>query len=85
MNQIKDLYNDFINGLVYVNEEYPIITAIGFLILGGILMYYQLNKKGAMEKAWNGTLPAWSVFLNTWVIILMFLIWGIILLAKNLF
>ncbi len=85
MNLIKDLYNDFIKGLEYVVQEYPLISASGFLILGGILMYFQLNKKGAAEKALNGTTAAWRAFINSWAIILIFFIWGIIILIKYLF
>jgi len=84
MNAIRDLYNDFKNGLIHLVEEYPLISGIGFLIIGGILLAYQLNKKESLKTAHNGIF-SWKVFVNMWAVILMSFIFGLILLIKSLF
>ncbi len=80
MNVIKD----FKNGFIYVIEKYPIISGIGFLIIGGILLAYKLNKKESLKEAWNGIL-SWNAFISIWAVILMSFIFGLILLTKNMF
>lgn len=83
MDIVKDLYKDFYNGLVHVIEEYPLISGLGFLILGGILLDYELKKRESFNMD-EHNIPSWQALVSMWGLILMSFSFAIILIVKKI-
>jgi hypothetical protein len=79
---IKELFNDFKNGIVFVMDEYPLISGVGFFVIGGLLLFYQLKNNNSFKMSEYNVL-SWKALVNTWAVILMCIIFGLILIFKN--
>lgn len=64
-------------------DENPIISGSIFIILGLVLFAYQINKKNSFKFKDHG-LFSWKVLVQTWAMVLMLIISGLILIVKNI-
>ncbi len=61
----------------------PLITGLIFIIIGLILLTYQLNRKKPIRFK-DSNILSWKGHVYTWAIILMSIIFGLILIFKKL-
>ena len=53
------------------------------LVLGILWLLYQLGKKESFKMKDHG-LGSWGAMVNTWGLIIMTILWGLILIIRNL-
>jgi len=79
---IKELYNDFLNGIIFVINDYPLASGVGFLTIGGLSLVYQLKKNNSFKMSEYGII-SWKALVSAWAVILMSIIYGLILILKD--
>ncbi|RPG30885.1 MAG: hypothetical protein CBB72_012975 [Muricauda sp. TMED12] len=75
MDKIKDL---FLNVL----KDYPIASGMFMLVLGILWLLKQLGKRESFRMKDHG-LGSWGAMVNTWAIIFILIIWGLILILRD--
>jgi|TARA_R110002033_G_C3810667_1_gene232119 hypothetical protein len=75
---LKKLKDFFVNTI----DSYPIYMGVIFLIIGILILAYQINKNESFNMNKHG-LASWQVFVNTWGVGIMITLWGIILIIRN--
>jgi hypothetical protein len=70
------------NGAIYIMEKFPIVTGIAFLMISFLLLNYQLKKNESYKVIKNRTATSKSVEVQTWILITIFLIVGLIFIFK---
>ena len=63
-------------------EEFPFQSGIVSIIIGFIMLYYQLKKNNSFKMSEYGV-NSWRVLVNIWALIIMSFIVGITLIFKN--
>lgn len=76
MDTIKNL---FLNIL----RDYPIASGMFMLVLGILWLLYQLGKKESFKMKDHG-LGSWGAMVSTWGLIIMTILWGLIIIIRNL-
>ena len=83
MNPIKELITELKETLVYYMDNFPIRSGLIFILVGMLLLRYQLKKNNSFKMSEYG-LFSWRVLVNMWAVILMSFIFGIILILRNI-
>jgi hypothetical protein len=71
VDKILDFIVEFI-------DENNFIASIVFLIIGALLLYFQLSKEKPLDFK-NSSILGWNADINMWVLIFMSIIFGLIL------
>ena len=79
---MKELFENFKNGIVYFIENYPTESGIVFMIIGILLLIYQLKKSNSFKMSKYNQI-SWKALIWTWGMILMSFTFGLILIFKN--
>ena len=69
--------------LVSALEGYPIQSGLILIGLGIIGLLFQIDLKES-SKMKDHSVLTWRVFLNKWFLIILSIIWGLILIIKNI-
>jgi hypothetical protein len=75
---LKKLKDFFVNTI----DTYPIYSGITFLILGILIIVYQIKKNEVFNMNKHG-LASWKAFVNTWGVAIILVLWGVILIIRN--
>ncbi|WP_300026926.1 hypothetical protein [uncultured Maribacter sp.] len=75
MKKIEDF---FINTI----KAYPIYSGISLLIIGILLVAYQIRKNESFNMNEHG-LGSWKTFVGIWGIAIFSILWGVILIVRN--
>ena len=73
---MKDFFVDLLNG-------YPLTMGIIMIIVGSIWLVYKTHKKESFRMKDHG-LFSWQVLIGSWGLIVFLILWGIILIIRNL-
>lgn len=76
---MKEIKETFVNAL----ENYPIQSGFILIGLGVIFLLFQLDSKDSYKMKDHNVL-SWKSFVNKWAVIIMFFLFGIILIFKNI-
>ena len=69
--------------IVEIIKDYPIVAGLVIMLLGLLLLLYQLDKKNTFDMN-DYNLFSWKILVNTWGLIIMFIFGGLIIVINNL-
>ena len=64
-------------------EQNPIISGLIFISIGLIILIFRLGKNNSFNMKNHG-LISWRLLVQTWGVIIMFILMGIIIILKNI-
>jgi hypothetical protein len=67
--------------IITLIEDNNIVTGVIFILIAILVVLYQL-KKNESFKMKDHSIFTWKVFVNTWVIVLILLMFGLFLIFK---
>lgn len=68
--------------MVKLIDNYPFIAGFSLIILGLLLLVYQIKKKPSFKIKDHGV-GSWKELVNTWAIIIFLIIWGLIIIFRE--
>ena len=81
MNLIEKLFIEIKEIVVYYMEEFPITTGLTLILIGFIILKYQLKKNNSF-KLGEYRYIEWRLLISVWAIIVMLFSSGLILIFK---
>ncbi|MDO5978691.1 hypothetical protein [Flavivirga spongiicola] len=67
--------------IIELISDYPFYCGCLFLIIGVISLTYKIKKKKSLKKG-NYNIASWNALINSWALIVIAFVFGIILIFK---
>jgi len=69
--------------MIELLDQYPIYSGVLMIVIGLLWFGFQLYRNQSFKMKDHG-LGSWKEFVNTWVLIIFLIVWGLILIIREI-